>query len=57
VLGWPLAMFFSSSTCQDSEKNFLSKSKYKPKHQAPILLKLKGLFIGSIQVLEAFGIP
>jgi len=35
VLAWPPAMFFSSSTCQASEKNFLSKSKHKPKHQAP----------------------
>jgi hypothetical protein len=57
VLRWPLAMLFSSSTCQVSEKNFLSKSKYKPKHQAHLLLKLRGLFIESTQVLEALGIP
>jgi len=42
----------------------LSKAKHKPKHQAPstkhqahLLLKLMGLFIGSTQVLEALGIP
>jgi hypothetical protein len=29
VLGWPPAMFFSSSTCQASKKNFLSKAKHK----------------------------
>jgi hypothetical protein len=28
VLGWPSAMFFSSSTCQASKKNFLSKAKH-----------------------------
>jgi len=34
VLGWPPAMFFSSSTCQASKKNLLSKTKHKhkPKH-------------------------
>jgi len=32
VLGWPPAMFFSSSTCQAFKKNLLSKFKYKPKH-------------------------
>jgi len=25
---WPLAMFFSSSTCQAFKKNFLSKAKH-----------------------------
>jgi hypothetical protein len=50
-------MFFTSSTCQASEKNFLSKSKHKPKHQAHLLLKLRDLFIGSTEVLEALGIP
>jgi len=29
VLGWPLAIIFSSSTCQASKKNFLSKAKHK----------------------------
>jgi hypothetical protein len=28
VLGGPLAMFFSSSSCQASKKNFLSKAKH-----------------------------
>jgi hypothetical protein len=58
-MGWALAMFFSSSTCQASKNNFLSKSKHKHKHkhQAHLLLKLRGLFIGSTQVLEALGIP
>jgi hypothetical protein len=29
VLGWLPALFFSSSTCQASKKNFLSKAKHK----------------------------
>jgi len=33
VLGWPPAMFFSSSTCQASKKNLLSKTKHKHKHK------------------------
>jgi hypothetical protein len=32
VLGWPPVMFFSSSTCQASNKNFLSKAKHKHQH-------------------------
>jgi hypothetical protein len=28
VLGWPPAMFFSSSTCQASKKRFLYKAKH-----------------------------
>jgi hypothetical protein len=52
VLEWPPAMIFSSSTFQASKKNFLFKTKHKHKHQ-PLLLKLKGLFIGSTQILEA----
>jgi hypothetical protein len=33
VLRWPPAMFLSSSTCQASKMNFLSKAKYKHKQK------------------------
>jgi hypothetical protein len=28
VMGWPPTIFFFSSTCQGSKKNFLSKAKH-----------------------------
>jgi hypothetical protein len=55
VLRWPPAMFFSTSTCQASKKNFLSKAKHEA--QAQLLLKLRGLFIETRRGLEALGIP
>jgi hypothetical protein len=38
------------------QEEFMFKAKHKPKYQAHTLLKLRDLFIGSTQVLEALRI-